>query len=85
MTLLGVRMLPFFIVMINSIEGGVIIGLKDGDATRYIPLPKLPIDGVSLNGSSVRRVVELPIDLVCPNIDLSQLRDGIGEVIPRNL
>ena len=85
LTLLGVRVLPFFGIVIDSIEGGVLIGLKNGEASPDIPLPKLPIDGVSLNGSPVSRGVELLIGLVRPNVDLRQLRDGNGEVIPRHL
>ena len=78
-------MLPFLIIVFNSIEGGVIIGLKDGDTSRDVPLSKIPIDGVGLNGSSVRRSVELPIGLVCLKIDLGQLRDWNGGMIPRHL
>ena len=65
----------------NGIEGGVIFGFKDGDASKNVPLPKLSIDGVGFNGYSVGESVELPIRLVRPNIDLGQMRNGNGKVI----
>ena len=74
-TILGMRVFPFLIIVINGHISGVILGLKDGDTSQNISLHKLPIDGVGFNGSSVSRSVELPIDLVRPNIDIGQLRD----------
>ena len=84
-TIFGMRALPFLIIVINGLISVVILGLKDEDTGWNIYLPKLPIDGVGLNGSSVGLSVELLIDFVCPNIDLGQLPDWNGEVIPRHL
>ena len=75
-------MLHLFIIVINCIKGGVFFGFKDRDARRNVPPPKLSIDGVGLNGSSVGGSVELLIRLIRPNIDLGQMRDWNGKVIP---
>ena len=78
-------MLGRFIMVINCIKGTIIFGFKDGDARRNVLPPKLSIDGIGRNGSLVGASVELPICLIILNIDLGQMRDWNGKVIPLHL
>ena len=73
------RMLSALVVFINGVEGGVLLGVEDGGAHRHVPLPKLPLNGVCLNSSSVGGGVELPLALFYHVSTLVKYRIGTGK------